>query len=150
MNQCKKCGTILRDDFRFCTHCGEPCNLGETPKYAGVCARCGNKMRPGEEFCPVCGCCAKEKNTSGAADTNSYYAAPPKQKSRLIAGLLGIIVGSFGIHRLYLGDKNTALLQLIVTLITCGAGGIWGFIEGILLLYGKMNKDANGNPLKEF
>ena len=78
------------------------------------------------------------------------YRTEQKPKSRLIAGLLGVLVGSFGIHRLYLGDKTIALVQLVVTIITCGVGGLWGVIEGLLLLYGKINKDAYGNPLEEF
>ena len=29
----------------------------------------------------------------------------------------------------------------------CGVGYIWGLIEGILILCGNINQDANGNPL---
>ena len=30
-----------------------------------------------------------------------------------------------------------------------GVSGIWGLIEGILILTGSMNVDADGNPLRD-
>ena len=69
----------------------------------------------------------------------------PKQK--LVAGLLGIFLGAWGIHQFYLGDNKKGIIRIVVTLVTCGIGGIWGFIEGILILCGNINTDAQGNPL---
>ena len=69
----------------------------------------------------------------------------PKQK--LVAGLLGIFLGAWGIHQFYLGDNKKGIIRIVVTLVTCGIGGIWGFIEGILILCGNINMDAQGNPL---
>jgi hypothetical protein len=40
------------------------------------------------------------------------------------------------------------IVQIVVTIITFGIGGLWGFIEGILILTGTFNKDAKGLPLK--
>lgn len=75
------------------------------------------------------------------------------QKSKLAAALLGIFLGSFGIHNFYLGYTTKAVIQLILTVVTCGIGsiisGIWGFIEGILILTGSIACDGNGVPLKE-
>jgi TM2 domain-containing membrane protein YozV len=77
-------------------------------------------------------------------------SGPPEEaKSRLAAGLLGIFLGGFGIHRFYLGYVGIGIAQIAVTLITCGVGIIWGFIDGILILTGTINKDAKGNPLKD-
>ncbi len=69
------------------------------------------------------------------------------QKSKMAAGLLGIFLGAWGIHNFYLGFTKKAIIQIVVSLVTCGIGGIWGFIEGIMILCGKINTDANGNPL---
>lgn len=80
---------------------------------------------------------------------------PPLQpddlrKSKLIAGLLGIFIGYLGIHRFYLGYVGIGVAQIIVTICTCGIGGLWGFIEGILILVGSaITTDAEGRPLKE-
>lgn len=67
----------------------------------------------------------------------------PKQK--LVAGLLGIFLGAWGVHQFYLGDNKKGIIRIIVTVVTCGIGGIWGFIEGILILCGNINTDAQGN-----
>lgn len=70
-------------------------------------------------------------------------------KSKMAAGLLGIFLGAWGIHNFYLGFTKKAIIQIVVTLVTCGIGGIWGFIEGILILCGKIDADADGNPLQD-
>lgn len=68
-------------------------------------------------------------------------------KSRTVAGILGILLGGWGIHQFYLGDTKAGIIRIVVTLITCGFGAIWGLIEGIMILIGKINTDAQGNPL---
>ena len=60
------------------------------------------------------------------------------EKQKLTAGLLGIFLGSFGVHKFYLGYTKEALIMLLVSLLTCGFGasvmGIIGLIEGIMYL----------------
>ncbi|MDQ1600289.1 MAG: hypothetical protein QOD68_1763 [Actinomycetota bacterium] len=75
----------------------------------------------------------------------------PQAKSKLAAGLFGIFLGSFGVHRFYLGYTTIGIIQIVVTIFTCGIGGLWGFIEGILYLVGSngYTTDANGRPLRE-
>ncbi len=68
-------------------------------------------------------------------------------KKKMTAALLGILLGAWGIHNFYLGFTKKAIIQIIVSVCTCGIGGIWGFIEGIMILTGSINTDANGNPL---
>ena len=59
-------------------------------------------------------------------------------KDKLAAGLLGIFLGSLGIHKFYLGYKKEAIIMLVVSLATCGIGasvmGIIGLVEGIIYL----------------
>lgn len=90
-----------------------------------------------------------------------FLAAPPlvtsvpphigdPRKSKIAAGLLGIFLGSIGVHRFYLGYTGLGVAQIIVTIVTCGYGGLWGFIEGILILCGTtITTDADGNTLKD-
>jgi TM2 domain-containing membrane protein YozV len=60
---------------------------------------------------------------------------PPSQESKkVIAGIMGILFGSFGIHKFILGYTNEGIIQLVVSLVTCGLFGIVGFIEGIIYL----------------
>ncbi len=50
---------------------------------------------------------------------------------KLVAGILGILIGSLGIHKFYLGYQKEGI-------ITCGAAaavmGIIGLVEGIMYL----------------
>ena len=75
-------------------------------------------------------------------------AAGVSDKSKLVAGLLAIFLGGFGIGRFYIGDTKIGVLQLVVTLITCGAGSLWGLIDGILILV-KGGVDGQGRPLRD-
>lgn len=87
--------------------------------------------------------------------SNGYYPPIPpgyQQKSKIAAGLLGIFLGSFGVHNFYLGYTGKAVAQLLITLLTCGIGsvasGIWGFIEGIMILTDSIRVDGNNIPLR--
>ncbi|MFD1738471.1 TM2 domain-containing protein [Bacillus salitolerans] len=53
-------------------------------------------------------------------------------KSRIVAGILGILLGSFGIHKFYLGKIWQGILYLLFS--WTGIPGIIGLIEGILYL----------------
>ncbi len=68
-------------------------------------------------------------------------------KKKIVAGLLGLLLGGLGIHNFYLGNTKRAIIQIIVTLCTCGLGALWGEIEGIMILIGKITTDADGNEL---
>jgi TM2 domain-containing membrane protein YozV len=73
----------------------------------------------------------------------------PARKSKLAAGLLGILLGGWGVHRFYLGYVGIGIAQILVTLCTCGIGALWGFIEGILILASNtITTDAEGRPLQ--
>lgn len=75
---------------------------------------------------------------------------PAQRKSKVAAGLLGILVGPWGVHRFYLGYVGIGVLQIFVTILTCGIGGLWGFIEGILIISGStITTDADGTPLQD-
>lgn len=75
------------------------------------------------------------------------------QKSRIAAGILAILLGAYGIHSFYLGNTSRGLMQLLISLLTCGIGAIvmeiWGILDAIKLLDGRINVDANGVFLKD-
>lgn len=72
---------------------------------------------------------------------------PYSDKSKLVAGLLGIFLGSLGVGRFYMGNIGMGVMQLLVTIITFGVGGLWGFIDGIVILAGNP-RDSYGRPLR--
>ena len=77
-------------------------------------------------------------------------AGPPKQW--LVALLLGLFFGGFGVHNFYLGYTNRAIIQLILTIIVIGAPvtAVWVLIELIMILMrsGSYGYDAQGQPLQ--
>jgi len=88
-----------------------------------------------------------------------YAGAPPvyghpnaydgySWRNRWIAGALGVLLGTFGVHRFYLGFTGIGILQIVLILPTAGLSGIWGFIEGILCFCGAM-RDVDGLPLRD-
>ena len=57
-------------------------------------------------------------------------------KSKIAAGIFGILLGALGIHKFYLGYTVAGIVHLVLTLliITSPISSIIGLIEGILYL----------------
>ena len=110
---------------------------------AKFCSNCGNQVAEGQDVCLNCG-----KNLN---QNNSFK--DPNAKSKLAAGLLGIFLGTLGVHNFYLGYNSKGLTQLLISVLSCGilsvVSGIWGLVEGIQILTGTINVDAQGKPLGE-
>jgi len=73
---------------------------------------------------------------------------PYSDKSKMVAGMLQIFLGSFGAGRFYTGHTGLAIAQIAVVWLTCGFGAIWTLIDGIMMLTGKV-PDAQGRPLRD-
>jgi len=56
------------------------------------------------------------------------------QSKRVLAGVMGILFGGWGIHKFVMGMPLAGLLQILITIATCGLGGLIGLIEGIIYL----------------
>jgi TM2 domain-containing membrane protein YozV len=137
--KCSKCGEELTSIAKYCPTCGE--KVGEK-KEKIYCSNCGKELDANIIFCSECG--------------NKINSNNNQLKSKIAAGLLGVFLGSIGVHNFYLGYTSKGITQLLLTLfgwIACGLGpiiaGIWGLIEGILILTGSINEDANGNRLQD-
>ena len=116
------------------------------------CPNCGTELKKDIKFCPNCG----RKVDESSPETSTSNDNTSQQKSKIGAGLLGIFLGSLGIHNFYLGYTSKAVCQLLLTLVgwlACGLGPViastWGLVEGILILTGSINQDADGNPLQD-
>lgn len=99
-----------------------------------------------------------------------YYApvAPAKQQARTdypegykvkkkyVAVLLGYMLGVFGIHNFYLGNKTKGLVQVLLSTVgaifTLGistiAVAIWAIVETVLILTEDIDADANGYKIQ--
>jgi TM2 domain-containing membrane protein YozV len=100
----------------------------------------------------------------GAHGQQGYAPGPygqpyAPQKSRVVAGILGILLGSLGIHRFYLGFTTIGIIQILMSTVlaflTFGlsavAATVWGLVEGIMILVGaqQFQRDAHGVPLRD-
>ena len=65
------------------------------------------------------------------------------EKEWLVALLLSLVLGYFGVDRFYLGHVGLGVLKLI----TLGGLGIWYVVDLILIATGGM-RDSNGLPLR--
>ncbi|MEE9397303.1 MAG: TM2 domain-containing protein [Methylococcales bacterium] len=86
---------------------------------------------------------------NGKITTLAFLDMSKAVKSKKIAVLLGIFLGWAGVHRFYLGFYKLGIAQAILTVVTKGAGAVWGFTEGFLLVRDAIYKDAKGRPLKD-
>ncbi len=72
------------------------------------------------------------------------YYQPPAPKTRVLFVLLGIFLGSIGVHNFYAGYTKKGAIQLCLTLLTCFYGAAvswpWAIVEICVI-----NKDAEGN-----
>lgn len=63
---------------------------------------------------------------------------PAGADKKIVAGILGILLGALGIHKFYLGYTKEGVIMLLVSVLTLGLLSwiMWviGLIEGILYL----------------
>ena len=108
------------------------------------CVNCGNRIEEGMIFCSHCGVKIGEVRVSNSINNE-------KPKSKILAGLLGIFLGSVGVHNFYLGYTKKAVGQLLITVLSFGilsfVSSIWGLIEGIMILTDTITVDGKGNKL---
>lgn len=139
-------------------------DIAGQPAAVYECPDCTKAMRVAAKdltyavACPHCGCTFQPESLGGVAGSGRCGATrrdhPPQGldgyswRNRWVAGILGVLVGSFGVHRFYLGHHGIGVLQIIVTFCTFGIGGLWGFIEGVLCLTGPALRDVDGLPLR--
>lgn len=85
---------------------------------------------------------------AGPGNVAPYTAAGLSDKSKMVAGLLQIFLGGFGIGRFYLGYTQIAILQIVVSVLTCGLGALWPLVDGVMILMGKV-PDVEGRTLRD-
>jgi hypothetical protein len=65
-------------------------------------------------------------------------------KKRIVAAVLCLLLGAFGIHRFYVGKIGTGILQLF----TLGGLGFWALFDLIMILCGKFtDKQGDVDPV---
>ena len=168
---CMYCGAAVSGGGRFCPKCGAQASDG-----AAFCRECGSSLAGADgaqqqynqqsaqqqygqqEYQQQYGQQTAQQGYQQTGYQQQYqqpYSAAPDMtlKSRVTAGVLGILLGSLGIHNFYLGYTGKAVAQLLISVLSCGilavASAIWGLVEGIMLLTGAIATDAQGRPLRD-
>ncbi len=146
---CINCGNQISDDSKFCPECGAQQNIGASDYGSGQYYYEQDYQKGNNSYTDHNNYANGNFTNNGYGYNNAYNGYNTiKQKSRLLAGLLQIFLGWCGVGRFYLGYTGIGLGQLFTNLL-CGIGYIWAFIDGILILCGRVQTDARGIPLKD-
>lgn len=121
-----------------------------------VCPQCGAPIDPTATECKFCGEKLAVQQTAQQAQPQQIYVQQPQQpqvviqqaapqqvyvsgidpswpvKSKIAAGILGILLGGLGVHKFYLGKIGMGILYLCFCWTYIPA--VIGFIEGIIYL----------------
>lgn len=92
------------------------------PVETVFCSHCGEQMSGEAAACPKCA----HPNKSASYPTGG---AP---KSRIVAGVLALLVGGLGIHKFYLGKIGLGIVYILFCWTFIPA--IIAFVEGIIYL----------------
>ena len=106
---------------RYCTKCG-----AVNDDVAQNCVDCQAPLSPVAGYQPMQ---SVNQGTGGGMDLKAMGA-----DKKLVAGICGILLGGFGVHKFILGYTTEGIIQIVITVLTCGAGGIVGIVEGIIYL----------------
>ncbi|PWT90880.1 MAG: hypothetical protein C5B55_09015 [Blastocatellia bacterium] len=109
---CTKCGAMNDENAQFCSNCQSPLS----PVSGGIGS--GGGYQPMQSV-----------NQGAMTDWKQLGA-----DKKIIAGICGILIGSLGVHKFILGYTTEGIIQIVITVVTCGAGGVVGLIEGIIYL----------------
>ncbi|WP_158534723.1 TM2 domain-containing protein [Romboutsia maritimum] len=138
---CRNCANEMTQDAAVCIKCGFKKGNGNN-----YCSSCGGKTNENADVCINCG--------AGLNNKKIYSLNGSGSKSKLIAVLLCIFLGTLGIHRFYVGDNTKGFVILALTLggvLTCGITAIisciWVIVDLILIILDEIT-DENGFPLE--
>lgn len=142
---CYSCGVVMHFSAASCPKCGAsqsaPASLpmaiapapaapashavaeaAQLPAHHVYCRGCGKAIHESAASCPKCG--APQSAVASGVQSGG--------KDRVTAAMLAMLLGSFGVHRFYLGHIGLGFLYLIF--FWAWIPGIIGFIEGIVYL----------------
>lgn len=167
---CRHCGASVRQAAVVCVSCGcEPWSGTEhcwncavaTQNHAHMCVNCGVSLVPrhgGFHSGP-------HRPGAGAPSTSGFnFLTTPangqiSSRNAVAAGVLAILLGSLGVHRFYLGYIGVGFGYLgvflfavvfgflVLPLLLLLALSVLALLEGIFLLTGSFNTDAEGAQL---
>ncbi|MCF2138561.1 MAG: TM2 domain-containing protein [Candidatus Lokiarchaeota archaeon] len=125
MQFCPNCGAKVDEITKFCPYCGTKLNFSQSTSTASS-SSASSMSGNSSEF----------QGTYQQPISNNVPPATAslgvEKKDRIVAALLAIFLGAFGIHKFYLGNITMGIIYLCLS--WTGITGIIGFIEGIIYL----------------
>ena len=136
---------------RYCTKCGA--TNDESAQYCNTCQTPLAPASSGYQSPPGSGGYQSAPGSSGYQSGPGSLGYQPMQSvnagqvtdwkalggdKKIVAGILGIVLGAFGIHKFILGYTTEGIIMLAITLVSCGILGmvtsVIGIVEGIMYL----------------
>ena len=144
-----------------------------------ICPSCNHKNPPIVDSCSACGASLAAPAQEAAVPAQEAQPQPMAQqpmaqqpmaqqpmaqqpmaqqpmqegvsdKSKTTAGILGILIGTLGIHNFYIGKTGRGIAQLLISLLSLGFLAffvwIWAVIESVGILQGNAT-DGDGRPI---
>lgn len=113
------------------------------------CPYCGSLLDLKDKSCSKCGAPITYKNINENKTTTTNVEG----KSKIVACILALFLGTLGIHNFYLGYNKKAMLELLLTILSFGIlsiiSEILAIIDLVMIVTGSTSVDGDGNPLTD-
>ena len=133
---CRNCGKELDDSAVACMGCG--CDPRKGNKH---CHHCGVEVQSNQVVCVKCGTALSAQEAS-----LSHQGGTAKDKTTFL--VLGILLGALGIHNFYAGYTVKGVIQLCLSIVSCGilapVSSVWAIVEALTV-----ETDASGVPFRK-
>lgn len=134
--QCEYCSNEIPVGAKNCPACGAPAPVQAVPVAPVAPAPMAQPMG----YAPMGHPSVVVVNNGPQAP---YYPYPPKSRATYI--LLAVLFGALGVHNFYARRSACGIIQLLITILSCGVAGfiswIWAVIEACTV-----TGDANNIP----
>ena len=140
---CPQCASDVVAGSSFCSACGARVNAPASPSFSTPSSVSSTQLRQPPRPAPIA-----RGPAAGGFGVDPNTGLPYSHRSKLVAGLLQIFLGGFGVGRFYTGHTSIAIAQIAVTFFTCGFGALWPLVDGIIMLTSESPRDVDGKPLR--
>lgn len=67
-------------------------------------------------------------------NTSPTHASQAEDSQRIVCGILALLIGWIGLQYFLIGKTAGGLINIALSLVTCGLWGVINFVQGILIL----------------
>lgn len=124
-NKCPSCGASIELNATECKYCGQAIATKQNTSAGQVVDYRQQQQQQQYNQSP-------QYNQSQQYQQPPMYNNPPTDKSKIVAGILAILLGGLGVHKFYLGRIGLGILYLLFCWTYIPA--IIALVEGIIYL----------------